>query len=148
MLGLFTFGLFSLHHISYNKLIWKIWTSANDGPNQMRRFRAIWAIFRDPWALFFLCFIYCWALFGQNFYLVRAVFGPSLFTNWRFFTKLWALFHPKHLVTLTRDCSKVEVMLINALNCFRIVRRREELHPDFPDPGHVGRHPAAVQVSA
>ena len=78
---------------------------------------------------------------------MAAVFGPSLFTNWRFFTKLWALFHPKHLVTLTRDCSKVEVMLINAFYCFRIVRRREELHPDLVDLGHVGRHPAAVQVS-
>ena len=68
--------------------------------DQMRRFRAIWAIFRDHCALFFLCFIYCWALFGQNFYLVTAIFGPSLFNNWRFFAKLWAIFHSKHLVTL------------------------------------------------
>ena len=54
--------------------------------NQLGQFHAIWAIVWDHWAL--LLFI------GGNF------FGPSLFTLWHFFAKLWALFHPKHLVTL------------------------------------------------
>ena len=38
--------------------------------------------------------------FSKIFYLVAEIFGPSVFTKWYFFAKLWALFHSKHLVTL------------------------------------------------
>ena len=88
-------------------------------------------------------------LFPKFHILLGNFGGKFLFSASNFWAKvfaiLWALFHSKHLVTLARDCSKVEVMLINALNCFRIVRRREELHPNFPYPGHVGRLPAELR---
>ena len=43
--------------------------------NQIWQFRAIWAIFRGPLAHFFLRFIYCWVLLGQNSYLLVAIFS-------------------------------------------------------------------------
>ena len=69
--------------------------------DQMWRFRAIWAIFRGPLALFFLKFIYCWALIGQNSYLLVAIFSWSLFTVGQIFVDNWALFHSNYLVTLS-----------------------------------------------
>ena len=56
--------------------------------------------FPRPSGAFFFKFIYCWALFGQNSYLLVAIFSWSLFTVGRFFVDNWALFHSNYLVTL------------------------------------------------
>ena len=48
---------------------------------QMGWFCTIWATFEDPWALFFLWFIYCQGHWGLNFYILVSIFGPRLFTD-------------------------------------------------------------------
>ena len=65
--------------------------------------------FSKPCVLFSMRFIYCWAIFGQNFYLVVA-FEASVFSKWLFIAKIWALFNSNtwshcHLIPLV---SKVQ----------------------------------------
>ena len=63
--------------------------------DQMRQFCAVWAIYRGPWVLFFLCFL----LLG-HFYVQFLFSGGDFWAKCCFFAKLWVLFHLKQLVAL------------------------------------------------
>ena len=73
------------------------WSTSSE--TQMWQFSTFWA-FLDIIGPFLWLFIYCWAFWGQNFYLLGQFFCKYLFSPGCFFVDNWALFHSNQLVTL------------------------------------------------